>query len=216
MKRPLGLVFDLDGTLLDTLASLADAFNQALQVRGHAPHPVEDYRQIIGDGARTAVCRALPSNSQNDQEIEQCLSLFREAYDQSWQEATVYAGIPDLLDRLAPDLPLAVLSNKDDIFTRQCVDYFFPNRFRLAIGASASIRHKPDPSGAVLIAEQLDVEVDQLWMIGDTPADMQTARESGMKGIAVLWGFRDRDELANHGANHIIVAPEDLLQLLAH
>lgn len=216
MSRPTGLVFDLDGTLLNTLATLADAFNQALEAMGHSPHPVEDYRQIIGDGAWTAVCRALPSASQNDEEIAQCLSLFRKAYDQTWKEATVYPGIPELLDRLSPDIPLAVLSNKDDFFTQQCVDYFFRDRFHLAIGASASIRHKPHPSGALLIAEQLNTEAERLWMIGDTSTDMQTARQGGMKGIGVLWGFRDRHELANHGASHIIDAPEDLLHLLPY
>ena len=215
MTRPKGLVFDLDGTLLDTLATVADAFNQALEYMGYSPHPVEDYCQIIGDGARTAVCRALPS-TKNDEEVERCLSLFRKAYDQTWRGATIYPGITDLLDKLPSDIPLAVLSNKDDIFTQQCVDHFFGDRFHLAIGASNSVRHKPDPSGALHIAEHLNTSADGLWMIGDTSTDMQTARQSGMEGIGVLWGFRNRHELANHGAKHIIHAPEDLLHLLPY
>ena len=216
MNRPNALVFDLDGTLLDTLASLASAFNRALEQMGHPANPVANYRNIIGDGARNAACRALPPASQSENEIKHCLTLFREAYHQSWQTATIYEGINELLGSLPPEIPLAVLSNKDDFFTQKCVTHFFPDRFHLIVGASATINHKPDPSGALYIAKQLQTKVDQLWMIGDTGTDMKAASRSGMTGIGVLWGFRDRNELANHGASHIIEAPNNLLHLLEH
>ena len=214
MSKPEGLVFDLDGTLLNTLASLAGAFNRALKLRNHPTHPVTDYRHIIGDGARTAVSRALPPGDRNELEINHCLELFRQYYAQSWQDATVYEGVIETLERLDADLPVAVLSNKDNEFTQQCVEHFFPGKFTLAIGASDSIKHKPHPSGAVRIADYLGTTTEQLWMIGDTSTDMQTAQQSGMTGIGVLWGFRDRDELANHGARHIIESPPELLGLL--
>ena len=214
MKKPTALVFDLDGTLLNTLASLASAFNQALEQMGHPPNPVVNYRNIIGDGARTSALRALPFSSHSDEEIKRCLTLFRDAYHQSWQSATIYPGITDLLGSLPPDIPLVVLSNKDDFFTQKCVDHYFPDRFRLVIGASDTVKHKPDPSGAFYIAEQLQTKVDRLWMIGDTATDMRTASNSGMKGIGVLWGFRERNELTDHGASHLLKDPMDLLHLL--
>ena len=214
MKKPKGLVFDLDGTLLDTLSSLANAFNSALDQMGHPPNPVANYRNIIGDGARTAAYRSLPPANQNEEEIERCLALFRNAYHQSWRSATIYAGVSELLSNLPPDIPRVVLSNKDDFFTQKCVKHFFPDQFHLVIGTSNTIRHKPDPAGAFYIAEQLATEANRLWMIGDTATDMQTASQSGMTGIGVLWGFRDRNELAIHGASHIIETPNDLLHLL--
>lgn len=213
ISAPRGIVFDLDGTLLDTLASLADAFNQALQTMGHQTHDIDAYRQIIGDGALVAAQRALPQSHRNDADIQQCVQLFRKTYDQSWQTAIIYEGITELLDHLH-DIPLAVLSNKDDQFTQQCVEHFFPAKFQLAVGASETIKHKPDSSGVHHIANALNVKPTELWMVGDTATDMKTAKLSGMTGIGVLWGFRDRDELANNGASHIIDTPAEVLNLI--
>ena len=213
MKRPRGIIFDLDGTLLDTLASLASAFNRALIELNHPVHPVNEYRHIIGDGARTAALRALPLGSRHDSEVEKCLQLFREDYDESWYEATIYKDITNTLRKLKGQLPLAVLSNKDDLFTQKCIEHFFPNRFTVVVGSSSTILHKPDPSGALHIAARLGTTTDQLWMIGDTSTDMLTAQLSGMVGVGVLWGFREREELENNGANHILGSPSELLEL---
>ena len=211
--KPEAIVFDLDGTLLNTLESLAGSYNHALQTMGFATHELDDYRYIIGDGAITAAKRALPPGHQSGQNVDKCLALFRDHYDRNWQTATVYPGIYDTLDGLA-DLPLAVLSNKDEQFTKQCVEHFFPDRFVLAVGASSTISHKPDPSGAEFIARSLNTACSSLWLVGDTATDMKTATASGMSGIGVLWGFRDREELAKQRAQHIIDAPAELLSLL--
>jgi len=212
--RPAGIIFDLDGTLLDTLASLAKAFNMALADLNCPPHPVDAYRRIIGDGARVAAMRALPEKRQSSRDIELCVGHFQRHYAENWQTATVYGGISELLSELKPDYPLAVLSNKDESFTRQCCDHFFPGLFTLAIGFSDRVIHKPDPSGAMRIAAHLDTDVRDLWVIGDTATDMKTAVNTGMTGVGVLWGFRDRNELAISGATHIIENPSELTGLL--
>lgn len=211
--KPNGLVFDLDGTLLDTLASLAESFNHALENSGHPTHETEDYRYFIGDGAVTAVERALPVENRSPENIAECVGHFRDHYDQNWHRATIYPGVGELLEQLS-GIPLAVLSNKDDPFTRQCIDYFFPGVFQVTAGASELVRHKPDPSGPEYIAGELGTGCESLWMIGDTATDMKTAVATGMTPVGVIWGFRERDELANHGAIHIIDAPADLLALL--
>jgi len=212
MKRI--LVFDLDGTLLDTLDSLAEAYNRALGDLGCPTHPTDAYRMIIGDGAFVAARRALPQDRVDDQLIAQCVERFRHHYDNLWQTASPYPGIEPLLTTLGGDYVLTVLSNKDEAFTRQCCDAFFPGVFELSIGASAVIKHKPDPSGPRAIAKHYGSELSDLWMIGDTATDMKTAAATGMVGVGVLWGFRERAELIEHGASHLLETPAGLLSLL--
>jgi len=208
------LVFDLDGTLLDTLASLAEAYNLALRELGFPPHPTDAYRMIIGDGAFVAARRALPQDRDDDQLIQQCVDKFRHHYNNLWRTASPYPGIETLLATLRGDYALTVLSNKDDAFTRQCCDAFFPGVFELTLGASDAVRHKPDPSGPRAIAKHYGREPDELWMIGDTATDMKTAVATGMTGIGVLWGFRDRAELLENGASLLLQSPAELLPLL--
>jgi phosphoglycolate phosphatase len=210
--KPAAVIFDLDGTLLDTLASLAQAFNGALQEMGYPPHPVDAYRQIIGDGARVAAIRALPDTAHQDSTVDECAQKFRAHYESIWQDATIYTGMSELLDALRPDIPLAVLSNKDEAFTKQCVAHFFPGVFQLAVGFNETIRHKPDPSGASHIVQTLKVAPAQTWMVGDTATDMNTAAACNMTGIGVLWGFRDQPELQQSGAAMMFATPGDLLQ----
>jgi phosphoglycolate phosphatase len=209
-------IFDLDGTLLDTLASLAVAFNTALTEMNCPTHPVDDYRMIIGDGARVAAIRCLPEDQQDDAIIDECVRRFQKIYAGSWQETSPYPGINELIEELSICMPLAVLSNKDNRFTKQCVDYFFEGKFQLAVGAgyAGKVTHKPDPSGGVVIAEHLNLSPQQLWMIGDTATDMNTATACNMKGVGVLWGFRDQAELKAAGAKHIVATPPELRALL--
>lgn len=208
------VIFDLDGTLLNTLDSLAAAFNQALDDMGCTPHTVDAYRTIIGDGARVAAMRALPPTRQAEEDIDRCVTLFQGHYAETWQTAGLYPGVSDLVSSLSGSIPIAVLSNKDQAFTQQCCDYFFPGSFDIALGFSAGIRHKPDPSGAAHIAGKLQIALEDIWMIGDTATDMKTAMATGMTGVGVLWGFRDRAELDKNGATHIIESPSELISLL--
>lgn len=211
-----GVIFDLDGTLLNTLTSLADSFNRALQSLGHPAHPVEAYRHFIGDGVRKCAERCLPSETSN-QTIERCIALQRRNYREGWRNDTFpYEGIPTLLAELKfLDLKLGVLSNKDDEFTQKCVAHFFPDVwFDAVVGHSVDIPHKPDPAGGRLVTKTFEARPDEILYVGDSDTDMKTAHACNMISVGVLWGFRDRRELLDAGAEHIIEQPSQLLDLV--
>lgn len=209
-----GYIFDLDGTLLNTLRSLANSFNRALSELGFPTHPVQDYRYFIGDGQRKCIERILPRHACTEDNISRMMRTQEADYTLSWQEdAAPYDGILPLLEELhAAGLPLAVLSNKNHPFTVQCVEHFFPNiRFDRVMGFSEAIPHKPDPTGALAVAEGFGLEPAEIAFVGDTRTDMTTAVASGMVGVGVLWGFREQRELNEAGARHIIGYPPELI-----
>jgi phosphoglycolate phosphatase len=211
-----GFIFDLDGTLLDTLASLANCYNRVLTQLGFATHATDAYRYFIGDGARRCVERCLPASARTSAVIDQALALQQQDYADTWQrDAQPYPGISALLQQLAHGpRPLAVLSNKDQAFTQLCVSHFFPDiEFQQVVGFSAGVPHKPDPTGALKIAEALGIPCQRLALIGDTAMDMETASTCQMQAVGVLWGFRERDELLSAGATTLLATPADLLQL---
>ena len=217
MGKIRGVIFDLDGTLLDTLHSLAAAFNQALSEMNCPPHQTNEYKMIIGDGARVAALRCLPDDRQDEASIEDCVRRFQKIYGQSWHENTApYPGIPELLAALSVlTLPMGVLSNKDADFTEACVEHFFESgTFITAVGFTETIRHKPDPGGALRIARTFSCEPDQVAFVGDTATDMNTAHACNMLAIGVLWGFRDAQELNRSGAQHLVQTPHELRELL--
>jgi phosphoglycolate phosphatase len=216
----MSVVFDLDGTLLNTLEGHAGSFNRALQSLGLPAHGIDAYRYFIGDGATRCAERAVPAERRGDQSlIEACVSYFRQDYEQTWHQTTrPYAGINDMLGRLQDaGLLLAVLSNKDHAFTDQMVRTSFDAiRFACVAGYGyrGIVQHKPDPSGPGLIAEVLGQSTHDLAMVGDTATDMTTATACHMLPIGVSWGFRDRAELEGAGARHIIARPAELPDLL--
>lgn len=214
MKTPELIIFDLDGTLLDTLESIAQAYNSALTFSGYPTHPVEEFRRIIGDGARVAAQRCLPNDRQTESDIETCLEQFQLHYEQLWATASPYADIMKLLSSLPQNLKLAVLSNKDDRFTQHCVEHFFPDIFDYVLGHRPDIPHKPAPEGGNKLMTDLGISPSSSWLIGDTATDMNTATACGIKGVGVLWGFRDKDELISSGAEVIVDAPMQILELL--
>lgn len=213
MTQP-ALIFDLDGTLLDTLQSLAEVFNTMLSDQGFPTHSVEAYRQIIGDGVSVAVERALPDDEISAEAIDRGVAQFREIYHDNWQTARPYPGIEALIDELVGHFPLAVLSNKDDAFTQRCINHFFPGYFDVIYGHRQGFKHKPDPAMGLALCSELGVAPDLSLMIGDTATDMKTAVACGMTGVGVLWGFRERQELTDHGASYLIRSPADLTALL--
>lgn len=208
-------VFDLDGTLADSLADLANATNAALAQLNCPTHPLEDFRYLVGDGARILCQRALPRDKQNL--VDETLALMRKHYDaHCFDETKLYPGILELVSALHKHgCKLAVLSNKPDEFTKRMVDrYFKPNPFLITRGALAHVPLKPDPTAAVDIARELGVPVGQCLYLGDTNTDMKTAVSAGMFPIGVLWGFRDREELLDSGAKAIVGKPAEILDLL--
>jgi phosphoglycolate phosphatase len=211
------VLFDLDGTLLDTLDDIADACNRVLIDHGFSPHPTSDYRYHVGDGVTMLLTRALPKDRHDPTTLETCIKAFYEEYGNHWNVKTqLYDGIADLLDELtARKLKLAVLSNKPHAFTIKCVETYLAKwKFEACLGQRDGVPRKPDPAAALEIARRLNVPTEQFLYVGDTATDMQTAIAARMYPVGVLWGFRPREELEHSGAHTIIQSPRDLLLLL--
>lgn len=212
------VLFDLDGTLLDTLEDIARSANLVLARAGFSPHPQGDYRQFIGDGVARLFQRALPSEAaENPGLIADCVEGFREVYGAGWNVATKpYPGITDLLDELvARSIRLAVLSNKPDEFTQRCVEHFFSRRpFESVRGECPDVPRKPDPAGAILTAGRLGLQPTEMAYLGDSSVDMRTAAAAGMIPLGAGWGFRLAEELETHGAVAILSHPLDLAEWL--
>ncbi len=212
------IIFDLDGTLLDTLADIGIAANGALVRCGCPPHGLDAYRYLVGEGVATLFERALPPDRVDPQTVQQCIAAFREEYARQWNIQTrLYPGIGELLDGLSRRaLPLGVLSNKPDEFTQRCVQHYLSRwKFGAVFGQREGVPRKPDPAAAKEIVALLHATPQQCIYVGDTAVDMHTARHAGMLPVGVLWGFRPRTELENAGAHHLIEHPLQLLSLLA-
>lgn len=217
MTRHRAVVFDLDGTLLDTLEDIGSAANRVLAAHGAPQHAIDDFRSFIGEGVRILFERALPAARRDADTITACVAGFRSEYAESWNRTTRrYDGVPQLLDTLADrDIRLSVLSNKPHAFTCQCVQELLSDwTFDLVLGQREGIATKPDPVGALEIAAFLKLPPVECLYVGDTGVDMQTAVAAGMMPIGVLWGFRDADELKAAGARELVAHPLDVLQHL--
>jgi phosphoglycolate phosphatase len=212
------VLFDLDGTLLDTVADLADATNAALGQMGFPGHSLAVYRRAIGDGMEMLARRVLPPEQCDAAAVARCAALVKQEYSSCWSRKTrPFAGVPELLDALAArGLPLAVLSNKPEEFTQLCVARLLGQwRFAAVLGQSPRLPKKPDPAGARQIAARLGRPPAETVYLGDTDTDMQTAVAAGMFPVGALWGYRSREELLAHGAQAVLEQPPDLLRLLA-
>jgi phosphoglycolate phosphatase len=211
------ILFDLDGTLLDTLTDIANSANAALIRLGFPTHPVDAYRYFVGDGSDRLVRRILPESHHDGETLKKCREAIIDEYAQRWAENTrPYPGIVKLLSELERrGIPKAVLSNKRDDFTKLTVAKLLTGfSFDVVRGARASVPIKPDPAAALQIAEDLHVPPERFLYLGDTNTDMQTARAAGMFGVGVLWGFRTAEELSANGAEALLSAPMDTLSLL--
>lgn len=211
------VLFDLDGTLIDTLEDLGNAVNRVLVQRGFPEHPLNAYRRFVGDGATMLITRALPKTEQNCDTISASLHAFREDYRRNWNVSTrLYAGVPEMLDALASrGLKMAALSNKPHEFTTLCVSKFLSEwTFDVVLGERDSVPRKPDPAGALEIAAHLKIPPADFLYLGDTDIDMKTATAAGMFAVGVLWGFRPARELQESGAQILIERPMDITDLL--
>jgi len=211
------VIFDLDGTLLDTLQDLAHAVNKSLEILGYPPHPVEAIKYFIGDGREALALRALPENHRDENTFKKMIELINLEYEKCWEDHTApYPGIPELLDDLVQrDVKLAILSNKPQDFTSKAVSKLLSRwRFKVVLGAIPAIPRKPDPAGAVLIARELKIDPSAFIYLGDSDIDMKTARAAGMYAAGALWGFRTREELEAAGAQRLVAHPLEVLDLL--
>ena len=214
MRRLKSVIFDLDGTLIDSIEDLADSMNTVLKSLGYPSHETESYKHMVGDGVRSLVERALLDRVRDETAVELCLDEFKEEYMTRWAAKTrPYEGIPDVLDKLeANKIRMNILSNKIDHFTKLTVSRFFPrNSFDYVMGALPSIPRKPDPAGALYIAQKLKIPPHQFLFLGDTNTDMMTAVAAGMFPVGALWGFRTEKELRESGASEVIDHPSELI-----
>ena len=207
-------VFDLDGTLLDTLGDLAASTNYALRTHGMPEHSLDDVRRFVGNGVRVLMERAVPQGAENPQ-FEAAFQTFREHYMQHSLDTTKpYDGILETLETLkAEGCRLAVVSNKMMAATQELCRHFFRDTIEVAIGEheAQGIRKKPAPDTVNEAFRQLGIGKERAVYVGDSDVDILTARNSGLPCISVLWGFRDRDFLIQHGAETFISAPSELL-----
>jgi phosphoglycolate phosphatase len=211
------IVFDLDGTLLDTLADIGDAANAVLQQLGFPAHALDDYRQFVGEGIAALFQRAVPVDQTDGETIGRCVHAFQIAYRRNWNARTrPYEGVLELLDELAGrGLKMAVLSNKPHEFTQACVEHFFPDApFEVVFGQREGVARKPDPAGALEIAQRLSLPADEFVYLGDSAIDMQTATQAGMHPVGAGWGFRSVEELRAAGAMAVIARPRELVEVL--
>jgi phosphoglycolate phosphatase len=211
------IIFDLDGTLLDTLEDLANSANRVLSEKGFPTHRLDSYRYFVGDGSARLITRALPEDKRNDDMIQLCLAAFLKDYRRNWNVKTKpYDGIAEMLDSLsARGLKMAVLSNKPHDFTKQCATELLKNwRFEAILGQRKDVPRKPDPVGALEIAHHLGMSPLDFLFLGDSAVDMKTALAAGMFPVGACWGFRPAKELLENGARALIKRPPEMIDLL--
>lgn len=208
------IIFDLDGTLLDTLYDIAETANTVLAHHGFPVHPNQAYKGFVGDGARALMGRIAPVGTA-ETVIDSCLQMFMQVYSNNWMNnCQPYSGIVDMLPAVRKQgASMAVLSNKPHTFTKLFVErYFSQDTFACVYGQREGFAKKPDPSVALVIAETLASYPEKMLFVGDTPIDIQTGKASGMTTIAVTWGFRSVQELERENPDIIINNPMEILQ----
>ena len=212
------VIFDLDGTLLDTIEDLGDSVNQVLSSRGYPEHSYDQYCVFIGDGMEKLIKRSLPNECLNDPLlIEEVLNDYREAYTRNWNnKSRPYDGIMECLaDLKARNIMSSVLSNKPHHFTELCVgELIGKEHFEFVLGQREGVNKKPSPDAAIEICEELNVAPEETIFIGDTNVDILTGVSAGMKTIGVLWGFREEKELIEAGAHYIATSPTQLMGII--
>lgn len=207
------IIFDLDGTLLDSLDDLADACNSVLKQKRFPIHPIESYKTFVGGGLLSLMQRIVPSGTDEDT-IHACCSDFSEVYKKCWHaKSKPYDGITKMLsDLVSENVKLGILSNKPDAFTQVIAEHYFSDVPLLYIaGQKNEIPKKPDPAGAIYAANILDTPIENTFFIGDSAVDIQTGRRAGMKTIGVTWGFRSEEELRANKADKIVHSPKEII-----
>lgn len=211
------VIFDLDGTLLDTLEDLANAANAVFTRCGFEAHPIDAYRGFVGQGIRMLVLQALPAGRRSDEIVARIQTeLGAHLRDHPVTRTAPYPEIPELLTQLqTAGVPMGILTNKPEELTRVVVDLLLkPWRFGGVHGQRDDVPRKPDPMGAINLAQELGADPSRTLFVGDSDVDMQTAIAAGMKPIGVAWGFRGTEELERAGAHRVISRPLELLDFL--
>lgn len=212
------IIFDLDGTLLDTLEDIALSANYALSTLGFETQEIVKYRYFVGEGVIKLFENIFASNPQTPMLIAEAVKLFEEHYrTQFYQNTKPYEGIAKMLTFLQKKgFKMAILSNKPDSFTKMCaLRYFRKWHFEVVYGAREGVPRKPDPTGALDIAEVLGMDPKACYFLGDTCIDMQTANRANMMALGAVWGFREEKELKENGALHTMQHPFDVIKFFS-
>ncbi|KZL92313.1 HAD family hydrolase [Clostridium magnum] len=215
MRKYDTVIFDLDGTLLNTLDDLTDSVNYALELHNFPCRTIEEVRSFVGNGVARLMELAIP-DGYNNPKYENCLTDFRNHYSKNMQNKTgTYKGILELLEELSKrNYKLAIVSNKFDKAVKGLNQIYFQKYIKVAIGESENISKKPSPDTVFKALEELCSTADKSVYVGDSEVDIKTAKNSKTTSVGVTWGFRDRVVLEQEGADYIIDRPEELLKII--
>ena len=207
-------IFDMDGTLIDSLADLTDSVNETMDHYGFPNHTLEEYRYFVGNGARKLIRRSVPENKADDETfISEALKYYNDCYYKHLTNKTKpYDGIIEMLQKFkAFNIPLGVCTNKQQFAADEIVSAMFPaNIFDAVIGDSKGLPRKPDPTKVLKIADQFKIKPDKIVYFGDSSVDMETAHNAGFLSVGVTWGFRPKSELIEYGAEILINHPSEI------
>ena len=209
------VIFDLDGTLLNTLEDLANSCNYALEQYGYKVHELEKYKRFLGDGRLKLIERILPEEYRNPEIIEKVLTIYDEHYKVHMDDITrPYDGILEVLDILREnEMKLAVVSNKPHEFATEVVLKYFGDRFDVVFGHRENFKTKPDPETVLEAIKKLGVKKEECIFVGDSDIDIKTAKNANLKSIGVLWGFRSKEELEAEGADYLVSNVGEILKI---
>lgn len=215
MKKYDTVIFDLDGTLLNTLDDLADSVNYTMSAYGFPHRTVDEVRCFVGNGVGRLIELSIPDGLKNPQ-YEKCLEDFRRHYAENMQNKTdAYEEIRELLEELSKEgLKLAIVSNKFDKAVKGLNQVYFGEYVKVAIGESENVKRKPAPDSVFKALEELGSTADKAVYVGDSEVDVKTAKNAGILCVGVTWGFRDREVLEQEGADYIIDRPKELLKII--
>ena len=209
-------IFDLDGTLIDSLEDLADSVNEMLSAHNFQTYDVDKYRYFVGNGSKKLIERTIPEEKRVDSQfVESALKEYKECYARRFFNKTkVYDGIQEMLKQLQGwNIPMGICTNKHQSAADVIVKKLFPkDMFLDVIGDRDGLPRKPDPKKVLMIAEQMNVKPEEVAYFGDTSVDMDTARNAGFFAVGVLWGFRPKEELVEHGADVLLSSPMELFE----
>ena len=211
------VVFDLDGTLLNTLEDLADSCNYTLNQLNYKTYETEKYKEFIGSGRYKLIERMLPKEVSNNKEIiTRALEIFDKHYSKNMRnKSKPYKGVLKLLESLkSKDILLAVVSNKPHKFTIETVENYFENSFALVLGQREGYAVKPDPASLLEVIEKLEVNKEEVLYIGDSEVDIYTAKNAEVTSVAVVWGFRGLGTLEEANPDYIVKNTEEILQII--
>lgn len=210
------VIFDLDGTLLNTIDDLANACNYSLTIQGFPTHETEKYKTFVGSGVYKLMERILPIDKRNKDIMDKTLGYFEEYYEQHMVDMTKpYENILETLQKLKTrEVKLAVVSNKAHQFTLEVVNKFFGNTFEIVYGKREGYPIKPNPLSVEEVLFKLEITKEECLYVGDSDIDIETAKNAGVKSVGVIWGFRGKGELEKAGADYLINNPDELLEIL--